>query len=167
MRLSIVLVLALSLSACAVTPEEQASPDELPSLSGDQGRPLLALADHVLEGYFASLPGAGPTVCLATSDGREEVALAPAEERDLMMRHVRLSPLSACVETNGAWIDAETGDPALVFAVHTLSCPDAAHCTAFADYRAGDQQAAADRYDLAWQGENWTYTRLPGGKSGQ
>lgn len=167
MRLTIALLLALSLTGCAVTPEEQDSPDQLPSLSADRGRPLLALADHVLEAYFASQSGAAPTVCLATSDGREEVALPPAEERDLMMRHVRLSPLSACKEADGAWVDAETGDPALVFAVHTLSCPDAERCTAFAGYRAGNQQAAADRYDLAWEGESWTYTRHPAGTSGQ
>lgn len=160
MRRAVTVLLALMLAACAVPQDQSASPQDLPPLAARHGEPLLALADHVLAVYFASQTGTGPTVCLATSDGREPVAMAPEAERALMMRHTRLSPKSACVQQDGGWVDADSGEPALVFTLDGLSCPEADRCTAFAGYGAGAQQAAAERYDLIWRGDGWTITRV-------
>lgn len=169
MRRAALFLLALPLAGCvpAEEREQPQSPQDLPALAGNRGNPQLALADHVLAGYFAAQTGAGPTVCLATSDGRDAVALAPQDERALMMRHVRLSPMSTCVERDRAWVNADSGDAALVFTLQPLSCADADHCTAFVGYGAGSQDALPIRYALAWEGDGWAITRHPAGGAGQ
>jgi hypothetical protein len=159
MRTIAAVLLALPLGACVV-PEDGGrtrSPRDLPSLAAQQEQPLLALADHLLGNYFASDVVSQPTVCLAISDGREETALPPQDERALMMRHVRLSPMSRCVRSGLSLVDGETGGPALLFAVHSFTCAEAGRCTGFAGFSAGDQQSLSSLYRMTWAGGAWQF----------
>ena len=152
---------ALLLAGCTHS-EEQAQDGEegsdLPSLAADLSQPQLALADHLLANYFASDVATRPTVCLAVNDGREDVALDPAAERELMMRYAALSPLSGCT-LMGGWLDAVSGEPALVFSISGFTCADAEHCTAFGSYMSGDQSSISSRYTMLWDGAAWGFER--------
>lgn len=153
---------ALLLAGCA-HPEEQEQDTQagtaLPSLGADQSQPLLALADHLLGNYFASDVASHPTVCLAVSDGREDVALDPEAERELMMRYEALSPLSGCALVDGGWQDAETAEHALVFTINSFTCADDAHCTGFGSYMSGGQSSPSARYTLLFENDAWGFTR--------
>jgi hypothetical protein len=112
-RLLAVSLLLGMVAACAPPAEEsQESPPDLPSLAADRARPQLALADHLLANYFASDVVMRPTVCIATTDGREDVALEAGWERELMARYEALAPFARCALLNGVWQDAETGSEA-------------------------------------------------------
>ena len=153
---------ALLLAGCA-HPEEPAQDDDagtdLPSLAADRAQPQLALADHLLGNYFASDVSMRPTVCVAVSDGREDVALEPAHERELMMRYEALSPLSGCALIDGGWQDAVSNEPALVFTIHSFTCADADHCTGFGSYVSGRQSSLSSRYTMLYEGGAWGFTR--------
>jgi hypothetical protein len=154
-------VVLLMLAACV--PPEQAqdgsSPKPLPPLAADKGAPLLALADHLLGQYFASDVAGDTTVCIGAHDGREEDALPPADEVALMMRHPALSPFASCGQVDGAWRDADSGDPAMVFTIHSFSCADADTCSGFGGYMAGASSSPSARYTMLWDGEAWQFTR--------
>ena len=152
---------ALALASCFPAEETQdsSSPKPLPSLAADKGAPLLALADHLLGQYFASEVAGDTTVCLAVTDGRDEQALSPADEVTLMMHHPALSPLATCGLVDGAWRNVDSGDPALVFTVHSFGCADAEQCTGFASYMAGATGSPATRYAMTWDGDAWQFTR--------
>jgi hypothetical protein len=154
-------LLAVPLAAC-VAPQEgenARSPKDLPPLAGEKGQPLLALADHLLGNYFTSDVARQPTVCLAVNDGRDDAALPPQDERALMMRHVRLSPLSRCALADRGWVDSDTDEAALVFTLHSFTCADADHCTGFGSFTAGQQNALSSRYSMAWDGDAWRFAR--------
>ena len=153
--------LAVALAGCTMPQEGSSthSPKDLSSLAAQQDQPLLALADHVLGGYFASDVVSQPTVCLAVHDGREEAALPPEDERALMMRYVRLSPMSRCVRQGPSLIDGETREPALLFQLHSFTCADSEHCTGFSGYEAGDQQSPTSLYRMTWDGAAWQFQR--------
>ncbi|MCL6252076.1 hypothetical protein M3P36_13600 [Altererythrobacter sp. KTW20L] len=138
---------------------ESDSGSNLPALAADKSEPLLALADHLLANYFASDVATRPTVCIAVSDGREEVAKDPGDERELMMRYEALSPLSGCALIDGGWQDAVSGEPALVFSVHSFTCADAERCSGFASYMSGAQSTPSNRYTMEWDGSAWTFER--------
>lgn len=148
---------ALSLAACT-SPEggQQAS---LPSLAEDRTKPQMALADHILGSFFASDVGPRSTTCIATHDGREEVALAPEDELELMMRYPALAPFARCALIDGAWQDAETGAPAMVFSLHTFSCADLATCNGFGGFMSGRTSSLTSRYSMDYDGRAWNFTR--------
>lgn len=153
---------ALLLAGCSHKDDQGREDDSasgLPSLAADKSEPLLALADHLLASYFASDVATRPTVCIAVSDGREDVAKDPQDERELMMRHEALSPLSGCALIDGTWQVAVSGEPALVFSVHSFTCADADHCTGFGSYMSGAQSSPSSRYTMLWEESAWTFER--------
>lgn len=150
----------LLVSACSGTDETATeSPPPLPPLDNDMQKPQLALADHVLGNYFSSVVALRPTVCIATTDGREEVALEQQWERELMTRYPALAPFSRCAFLDGGWQDAETGEPAMVFTLHSFSCASANSCSGFGHYMFGKSSSPATRYKLEWGGKRWTFSR--------
>lgn len=152
---------ALALAGCFAPERAQdtSSPKPLPSLAADKGAPLLALADHLLDQYFASEVAGDTTVCLAVTDGRDEQALPQADEVTLMMHHPALSPLATCGQVDGTWRNVDSGDPALVFTVHSFGCADGEECTGFVSYTAGAASSPSARYAMAWDGAAWQFTR--------
>ena len=152
--------MALVLAACTSAEEGGSdSPPQLPRLDTDIEKPQLALADHMLESYFASDIPMRPTVCIATTYGREEIALEQGWERELMMRYPSLAPFSRCALLKGEWQDARTGVPALVFSLHSFTCVTAASCSGIGEYKFGQTSSLASRYQLEWGGKRWLFTR--------
>ncbi len=159
-RLATGVAAILLATACSQTEGVGAdSASALPPLDNDIEKPQLALADHVLGNYFASDLALRSTVCIATTDGREEVALEQGFERELMTRYPALAPFSRCALLDGTWQDAETGDPAMVFSLHTFTCTTANSCSGFAHYMFGQASSPASRYQLDWGGKRWVFTR--------
>jgi hypothetical protein len=116
------LLAASGLGAC-VSGGGEAPP--LPRLAEDPSRPVLALFEHVLTGYFAEAGARGPTVCAALSP----TALTADQEEALILRFVRLAPADRCRETGGGgWSDAITGEPAQVVHVYDFACREEAPC---------------------------------------
>ncbi|GAA0277391.1 hypothetical protein GCM10009127_17720 [Alteraurantiacibacter aestuarii] len=152
----------LLLASCAVPEDPVPTPDNgLPSLAADRSQPQLALMDHILGNYFASDVPLRPTICASTHDGRSEVALAPEAELALMTRYEALAPFARCASIDGVWQDSETGGPAMVFTIHSFSCPDADHCSGFGGYVAGQTNSMSVQYTMAFADGGWTFTRDP------
>lgn len=139
--------------------QDSATASDLPALAADRSQAQLALADHLLGNYFASDVSTRPTVCVSVHDGREDVALDPAHERELMMRYEALSPLSGCALIDGGWQDAVSSEPALVFTIHSFTCADAERCSGFGSYVSGRQNALSSRYTMLYEGDAWGFTR--------
>ncbi|MFC3097614.1 hypothetical protein [Alteraurantiacibacter palmitatis] len=160
MKRLIAACVALSLGGCTSADKEASdSPPRLPPLDSEIEMPQLALADHVLGTYFASDVAMRPTVCIATTDGREEVALEQGWERELMARYPALAPFSRCALLDGVWQDAETGEPAMVFSLHSFTCTTANSCSGFGQYMFGQTTSPTSRYKLDWGGKRWNFTR--------
>jgi len=158
--------MALVLSACTSAEESGSdSPPQLPRLDTEIEKPQMALADHMLGSYFASDIPMRPTVCIATSNGREEVALEQGWERELMARYPALAPFSRCEQRDGIWQDAKTGLPALMLSLHSFTCVSAASCSGVGEYKFGQTSSGISQYGLEWGGKRWIFTRedqLPG-----
>lgn len=152
---------SLALAGCAPLAQDDAGMPPLPALAAQQANPRLALLEHVLAGYFASDITNRPTVCAAVQDGREVNALPPADEIALIERFDRLAPLSRCSQVGGRWRDAESEEPALVFSLHSFTCSSEASCTGWAGYSAGAAASMSYLYTMAWNGEEWAFTRDP------
>jgi hypothetical protein len=153
-------LLLLPLSGCMVNvPASEEPRAALPALAADAAAPRLALAEHLLSEYFSSDIARPPTVCLAASDGRSEEALPPADETALVARFERLAPFSRCTWTTGGWQDAESGDPALVFTIHSFSCASATECTGWASYTAGATASPSALYRMRYAGDRWQIER--------
>ena len=150
---------SLLLTACVYPPESDGALPAMPSLAKRHDNPQLALMDHVLAEYFTSDIANRPTACAAVLDGREEVALPPEDERELIARYEALAPFSRCGLIDGTWQDTETGEPAMVFTLHSFSCPDADHCTAFGGYIAGGVSSMSYRYEMTFEDDAWSITR--------
>lgn len=155
-----VFVTGLVLAACAPTGEPGAEEAPVMSpLAADQSAPLLALADHMLAEYFASDIANRPTTCLSTSDGREDVALSPDDELALMQRHEALAPFARCAWTPEGWTDQESGEPAIVFSVRTLTCASDSECTAWGSYTAGMTASPSSLYTMHYNDGAWSFER--------
>lgn len=155
-------VVALAVANCA-PPEE---PDTgrsngLPSLGSDQAKPQLALMDHLLGNYFASDVPNPPTICASVHDGRSEVALAPEDELALMTRYDSLAPFARCAWLDNGWTDSETGDPAMVFNIHSFTCASDSQCTGFGGYTAGQISSMSNLYTMTFADGGWSFTRDP------
>ena len=159
-RLATGLAAILLVTACSQTSTAGAdSASALPPLDNDIEKPQLALADHVLGNYSASDLSMRPTVCIATTDGREEVALEQGMELELMTRYPGLAPFSRCALLDSSWQDTDTGDAAMVFSLHTFTCTMANSCSGFSHYMFGKETSPASRYQLDWGGKRWVFTR--------
>lgn len=151
----------LALAGCTVPQDGASTPDPLPPLAQQQDAPQLAMLENVLSRYFSSDLTNLPTVCAAVHDGREEVALATEEEVALIARFPRLAPLSRCTLSPDGWRDDETDEPAMVFTLHSFTCPSTTRCTGWAGYRATAENSMSYRYTGEWTGSEWTFTRSP------
>lgn len=155
-------ILALApFAACTVPPQSTEPSDALPPLARQQDEPQLAMLEHVLGLYFASDVTNRPTVCAAVHDGREEVAMETADEVALIARFPRLAPLSRCTLSADGWRDHETGEAAMVFTLHSFTCPSTARCTGWAGYRSTGDNSMNYLYNGEWSGSEWIFTRDP------
>ncbi len=152
----------LALTACVYPDDSVPAPEsDVPSLGSDQSQPQLALMDHLLGTYFASDVPSRPTICAATHDGRSEVALAPEAERALMSRYDSLAPFTRCAWLEEGWQDSETGEPAMVFTVHSFSCTATDNCSGFGGYIAGQTSSMSNLYTMRYTGGAWAFDRDP------
>ncbi len=153
---------SLALTAC-VAPE--AGPPEpepaIPPIAQDQSRPRLALVEHVLADYFAQDISTRPTVCASVVESGAQRGLVAEEETALILRFEQLAPFARCENKGGQWRDTASGDPALVFAIHTFACQQDTSCTGTAGYQAGGAGAPAYRYTMDWLDGKWTFGRDP------
>ncbi|TIX50254.1 hypothetical protein [Alteraurantiacibacter aquimixticola] len=161
MRGSIAAVTLLGLAACTTAPESDGGEGvgEVSPFATDQSRPLLALFDHLLGNYFASDVGARPTICVASHDGRSEVALPAAEELELMTRYGSLAPFARCGFVDGRWQDTETGETAMLFRIHSFTCANEANCTGFGGYVSGQTSSLSSRYTMQYADGAWQFDR--------
>ena len=126
-----------------------------PSPGREQDNPQLALLDHVLGEYVLREEAGVVTICAAVHDGREEVALTPAEEDVLLARYARLAPLAQCSLGREGWRDADSGAAARVFTLHSFACASASRCSGWA----GSAGSMSYRYAMDWDGARWTFAR--------
>lgn len=124
--------------------------EEISPLALQQEKPQLALLDHILGEYFSADLAAPLTVCAAMSDGRSAEALPPMDEVALMARFEQLAPMARCTQDGAGWKDADTGEPALLFEIRSLSCASAALCSATAGYTAGPQASEYRQYRMTF-----------------
>jgi len=158
------LLLPLALVACT-TPQD----DGPLTFVHDRSKPVAALVDHVLEGYFASPQHDGYTVCAATTDGREAAALPFEQEAALMARHVSLASFDACSLIDGAWQNVDSGTLAQVFEVHSFSCTDAEHCSGFVTFTRWNTVLGNSLYRMTYADGAWQFAqdrRLLGDSNG-
>lgn len=156
----IVLAMTLAIAGCTVTPA-QPGPDRLAPLANRQDAPQLAMLEHILGEYFSADITNPPTVCAAVHDGREAVALSPQDETALIARYPQLAPLSRCTLSPNGWMDDETEQPALVFTLHSFTCPSDTRCTGWAGYRSSQSNSMSELYTAEWRGSRWHFTRDP------
>lgn len=155
-------ILALAVANCAPPQEpDSAMGNELPSLAADQTKPLLALMDHILGSYFTSDVPFAPTICASVHDGRSEVAFDAGDELELMTRYESLAPFARCASLGNGWQDSETGDPAMVFNIHSFTCASETECTGFGGYVAGQTSSMSNLYTMAYADGTWSFTRDP------
>jgi hypothetical protein len=136
-----------SLAAC-VSGGGEAPP--LPPLAADPSRPVLALFEHVLTGYFAEAGASGPTVCAHLSPS----ALSAEQEEALILRFVRLAPAERCIEgASGEYRDAITGEPARTVRVYDFACREEAPCSGWVSAPG----RPATRYTMRFVGGAWRF----------
>ncbi|HWK41477.1 MAG TPA: hypothetical protein VNR60_06060 [Croceibacterium sp.] len=141
------LLATASLAACA-TDGGDAPP--LPPLAADPSRPVLALFEHVLTGYFAEAGANGPTACAQLSP----TPLSADQEEALILRFVRLAPAERCRDSgNGEWRDAITGEPARTVRVYDFACREEAPCSGWVSAPG----KPATRYTMRFVGGTWRF----------
>ncbi|WP_188669322.1 hypothetical protein [Aurantiacibacter arachoides] len=119
------------------------------------------MMENILASYFSADITDPPTVCAAVHDGREAVALAPADETALIARFPQLAPLSRCTLTAEGWMDQETEEPALVHTLHSFTCQSDSRCTGWASYNVQGAASPSQLYTAVWQGDAWQFTSDP------
>ena len=149
------LAAASLLAACGVLAGcvyDAAPGTTLPDLSRDATQPELALLDHVLRGYFVGA-GSGvdrPTTCASLAPE----PLGAAREQELIVRFVRLAPLSRCEARNEDAIDSITGETATVVRVYEFACTEPTRCTAWATVPG----RPATRHAMHYEQGAWRFT---------
>lgn len=138
--------LAIALGACA---SGGAGPPPLAPLVADQERPVLALFEHVLTGYFAGAGANGPTACARLSPA----ALTAEQERELIARFVRLAPAERCRSGAQGPVDAITGEAAAVVMVYEFTCTSAQLCSGWVQLPG----RPASHYSMRFEGGVWQF----------
>ena len=159
MRYLLALTAALGMAACTTSaPPGEAG--DLPALANERERPMAALAEHLLADYFSSDIVAPPNLCVATSEGEGGYEALPVDDEvALIERFEQLAPLTRCSWTGTAWQDSESGEPAMVFDIHSFACGSETRCTGWAGYTAGSSRGEYAEYTLDWSGDAWTFAR--------
>ena len=140
----------VSLLAASGSVSGEGDPPPLPPLVEDQERPVLALFEHVLTGYFAEAGARGPTVCATLSPE----ALSDEQEEALILRFVRLAPAERCRATDGGeWQDAITGEPARTVQIYDFACRSDTLCSGWAAVPG----KPAMRYAMRFEGGVWRF----------
>lgn len=152
-------IIGLALSACSYDGPSQSVSGMPPPLAERHDMPRLAMLEHILGTHFGSGTTGRPLVCASWHDGREEEALPPEEERELMIRFPLLSPMARCSRRSDGWIDSETGEPALVFTVHNFTCASVDACSAWGGYRSNGANSRSALYRGDWTGSHWHFTQ--------
>jgi hypothetical protein len=148
------LVPLLAASGLAACVSNEGGPPPLPPLAEDSSRPMLALFEHVLTGYFAEAGAQGPTVCAMLSPK----PLSAEQEEALILRFVRLAPADRCrAAEDGTWRDAITGDIAQTVRVYDFACREEAPCSGWAQVPG----RPATRYTLRFEGGAWRFDGDP------
>jgi hypothetical protein len=88
-----------------------------------------------------------------------EEALPPEEETALIARFERLAPFARCTWTASGWQDSESGEPALVFTIHSFTCSSETKCTGWASYTAGAVAAPSALYRMTYGEGRWAFER--------
>ncbi|OJU61111.1 MAG: hypothetical protein BGO08_08440 [Altererythrobacter sp. 66-12] len=144
----------LAAGALAGCVSDGGAPPPLPPLAADSSRPLLALFEHVLTGYFAEAGAQGPTVCATLSPK----PLSAEQEEALILRFVRLAPADRCRPADdGTWRDAITGEPAQTVRIYNFACREEAPCAGWATVPG----RPATRYTLRFEGGAWRFDGDP------
>jgi hypothetical protein len=138
--------LAFALGACASGGGVLPPPAPL---AGDRGQPVLALFEHVLTGYFAAAGASGPTACARLSPA----PLTAEQERELIVRFVRLAPAERCVSGAQGTVDTITGAAAAVVQVYEFACQNAELCSGWVQAPG----APATRYAMRFEGGAWRF----------
>ncbi len=162
MRGLLLVVLASALTAgCmyAASMDEETSSADLPPLAAERAEPRLALAEYLLAEYFGSDIVAPPTVCMAVNEGRETGALPADHETALIARFPRLAPFDRCEWQEGAWRDRASGEPALVFTIHSFECSGEEQCQAWAGYTASATSSLSALYRMRFEDSRWSFER--------
>jgi len=146
MRKQFAIGMVLALGACAAGGGE---PPPLAPLAVDRERPVLALFEHVLTGYFAGAGANGPTTCARLSPQ----PLSAEQEQALIVRFVRLAPAERCVSAAQGTVDAITGGPAQVVQVYQFACQSPELCSGWVAVPG----APATRYAMRFEGGVWRF----------
>jgi hypothetical protein len=143
---------ALLVSGCVYG---SGGPPPLKPLAEDQAQPVAALIEHVLAGFFPSLPAGSdvPTVCVSLAPH----PLEDGQEKSLIARFPRLAPFDRCKASGSGHVDAITAERAELVQVYAFGCTDAARCSGWASVP-GQPSA---RYGMRWQDGSWRFARDP------
>jgi hypothetical protein len=143
---------ALLVSGCVYG---SGGPPPLKPLAEDQAQPAAALIEHVLAGYFPTLPAGSdvPTVCVSLAPR----ALEDGQKKALIARFPRLAPRERCKPSGAGHVDAITGERAELVQVYEFACASATSCSGWATVP-GQPSA---RYGLRWQDGTWRFARDP------
>jgi hypothetical protein len=156
MRKDIVVRLSplLAAGALAACVSDSGAPPPLPVLAEDSSRPMLALFEHVLTGYFAEAGAQGPTVCAMLSPK----PLSDEQEEALILRFVRLAPADRCrAAEDGTWRDAITGEIAQTVRIYDFECREETPCAGWASVPG----RPAMRYTMRFDGGTWRFDGDP------
>ena len=145
-RMNAIPVLALALGACVAG---GGAPPPLTPLAQDAEQPMLALFEHVLKDHFATFGAGSPTTCAVLRSGQ----LSAEQERELMVRFVRLAPASRCRSEGDGWRDTITEEPAQVVEVYGFACRAPLQCTGWAVA----PQRPATRYAMRFEDRAWRF----------
>ena len=149
-RMNAIPVLALALGACVAG---GGAPPPLTPLAQDAEQPMLALFEHVLKDHFATFGAGSPTTCAVLRSGQ----LSAEQERELMVRFVRLAPASRCRSEGDGWRDTITEEPAQIVQVYDFACRAPDQCTGWV----AAPGSSAKRYAMRFDNGAWRFTADP------
>lgn len=163
---SVAVALLLSVGACAPALNRNLV-SIAPALSQNPDAPELALLHYRMADRFDRLDGPLPTICAgmgSSVSSRSTLLVRPlpsGREQALIAALPVVAPLPHCEEVGHGYRDAMTGEPAIVFDVHDLTCATATDCTAWAGYRQDSAVNGWSYYRLRYSRGAWRIRREP------
>lgn len=159
MRLAAPLV-AIGLAAC-VPAQEPSVGAESSYTTSLPDTPGMALLRHVLDEHFADAGRRVKTTCATVlADEGKPSALPEEVEVALIERYEDLAPYDRCVWQDGLVVDSVTGEPAVIYQVHSLECTAVDDCVGMAGWIAANLGAEYDQYRVSKSLlGNWTFEK--------